>query len=706
MAVTMSVDEMRRVLANPEAIPERAFELVQTLCAMASDGSYTGVLQELVLRALERRAYFGDIEIVLNGLVRTVGLFPYLPTSDLSPRDLLAYEFHRPVNMDDDHLVFHRVQAEVYRLLLDGRSVILSAPTSFGKSLIIDAIIATKEFHNILIIVPTIALIDETRRRLSRFGGHYKLITHATQRPEVRNIYVLTQERAVELEGIYDIDFFVIDEFYKLQPDRDSDRSLTLNHALYKLLKKGVQFYMLGPNIDGIPPGFPEQFECTFIRTNYATVVSEVHPLPKQGDRRFQLVELCERLEEQTLIYCASPTRANKVVQWLVESGVTEKEESLKGAVNWLGREYHESWQLTLGLGVGIGLHHGRVPRSIAEFMVRAFNEGVLRFLVCTSTLIEGVNTKAKNVVIFDNKVARRKFDYFTFNNIRGRSGRMFQHFVGRVYLFDPPPEAELPFVDIPMYSQDESASESLLVQMEQNDLTEQAKNRMAPILEQTVLDIETIRGSTGISPEAQIELAKELESRIRYYHSLLSWRRIPNYDELETACKLIWKFLVENPRRLSGVSSGRQLAFKINQLRRLKEVKALIQNEMNDPEADPNDAVEGVLDFVRNWAGFHFPRYLACLDRIQKAVFGRSGRSMGDYAYFGGQVENLFLDPTLLALEEYGVPLQVSQKIEHVLAPDGDLDGVLSRMRTVDVESLELDEFETRLLSDAQQHL
>jgi len=706
MAASMTVDEMRRVLDAPDVMPERAFELVQTLCEMASEGSHTPILQELVLRALEKRNCFGDIEIVLNGLVRTVGLFPYLPTTDLSLRDLLAYEFHRPANMDDDHLVFHRVQADVYRLLLDGRSVILSAPTSFGKSLIIDAIIATGEFRNILIIVPTIALIDETRRRLSRFGKHYKLITHATQKSEERNIYVLTQERAVELEDIDEIDFFVIDEFYKLQPDADSDRSLTLNHALYRLLKQGVQFYMLGPNIDGIPPGFPEQFECTFIRTNYATVVSEVHPLPRQGDRRVQLVDLCRRLEEPTLIYCASPARANKVVQWLVEAGVTEREESLKGAVNWLGREYHEAWQLTLGLGVGIGLHHGRVPRSIAEFMVRTFNEGSLRFLVCTSTLIEGVNTKAKNVIIFDNKVAKRKFDYFTFNNIRGRSGRMFQHFVGRVYLFDPPPEAELPFVDIPMYSQDDTASESLLVQMDQNDLTEHARSRLAHILEQTVLDIETIRESTGISPDAQIQLARELEYRTRYYHSLLSWRRIPSYEELDASCKLIWKYLVENTRRLSGVSSGRQLAFKINQLRRFKEVKLLIRNEMNDPETDPNDAVEGVLDFVRNWAGFHFPRYLACLDRIQKAVFGRAGLSKGDYAYFGVQVENLFLDPTLLALEEYGVPLQVSQKIEHVLAPDGDLDGVLARMRAVDVESLELDEFETRLLNDTQQHL
>lgn len=706
MAVTMTVDEIRAVLSMPEAIPERAFEILQTLCSMANGDSHSPLLQELVLRALENRECFEEVALVLNGLVRTIGLFPYLPTTDLSLRDLLAYEFHKPLNMDEEQLVFHRIQADVYRLLLDGQSVILSAPTSFGKSLIIDAVIATEEFQNILIIVPTIALIDETRRRLSRFRHSYKIITHATQTPEDSNVYVLTQERAVELEELDSIDFFVIDEFYKLQPDIDAARSLTLNHALYKLLKRDVQFYMLGPNIDGIPSGFPEEFECTFLRTDYATVVSEVHSLPSRHDRKKQLVDLCHELDEPTLIFCASPASANRVVASLVDSKVTPRQGHLDDAVRWLGREYHEEWQLTLGLGVGIGLHHGRVPRSIAEFMVRAFNDGLLRFLVCTSTLIEGVNTKAKNVIIYDNKIARQKFDYFTFNNIRGRSGRMFQHFVGRVYLFDPPPEAELPFVDIPMYTQNDSASDSLLVQMEQSDLSERARNKIAPIFEQSILDVDVIRESVGVSPEAQIELAKELRNRIQQYQPLLAWRRVPRYEELKLVCMLIWRFLVEASGRMHGISSGSQLAFKINQLRSYREIRLLIQQEMRGSDMDPNRAVESVLEFVRNWAGFHFPRYLACVDRIQKAVFSRAGRSVGDYGYFGSQVENLFVDPTFMALEEYGLPLQVSRKIEHLLSPDGDLDEVLERMRSLDVDNLGLGEFETRLLADTQQHL
>ena len=701
MAVDMSIEELRRILMTRDDIPSHAFEVAQNLCRMTGNGTDPAVLQELVLRALENRDQFGEAEQVVNGLVRTLGLFPYLSAKELSLRDLLAYEYHRPINMEDEEVVFHRVQSDVYRLLLDGKNVILSAPTSFGKSLIIDAMIATERFKNILIIVPTIALIDETRRRLARFRGRYKIITHATQRPAGANVYVLTQERAVDLEQIADVEFFVIDEFYKLQPEMDADRSLTLNHALYRLLKHGAQFYMLGPNIQGIPDGFPEHFECTFLRTDYATVVSEMYSMPARRNKGEQLVDLCRNLDEPTLIYCASPARANKIVSQLVEAEVTDRQAHLQNAVSWLSREYHKEWQLTKGLEYGIGLHHGRVPRSIAEYIVRTFNDGKLRFLVCTSTLIEGVNTKAKNVVIFDNKIARQKFDYFTFNNIRGRSGRMFQHFVGRVYLFDPPPEPELPFVDIPMYTQDESASESLLVQMDQDDLADGAKDRLVPIFEQRVLDVDVIRESVGISPEAQIELANEIWGAIDQYQRILVWQRVPSWDQLAGVCKLIWSFLQERPGRVGGVSSGRQLAYKITQLRRAEKIRVLIAEELNNGDVIPNDAVEGVLEFVRYWASFHFPRYLACVDRVQKWVFQRERKQTGDYGYFGGQVENLFLDPTLLALEEYGIPLQVAEKLEQQLRPDGDLDGVLERVRRLDVNSLDLDRFEAELVRD-----
>ena len=233
----------------------------------------------------------------------------------------------------------------------------------------------------------------------------------------------------------------MIDEFYKLQPrPEDRDRSLVLNAAFYHLYKTGAQFYLLGPNIENISE-LPEQMNCRFIKTDFKTVASEVrHIKLAKGEDFNELVNLCHNLKEPTLIYCSSPARTRNVARALLESGVGNEVVQLQSAVEWVGREYHPDWLFGKVLAQGIGLHHGKLPLTLSQYVVKAFNGGNVRFLVCTSTLIEGVNTKAKNVIVFDNKVARRKFDYFTYNNILGRSGRMFEHFVGHVYVFKEPP--------------------------------------------------------------------------------------------------------------------------------------------------------------------------------------------------------------------------------------------------------------------------
>jgi replicative superfamily II helicase len=167
-----------------------------------------------------------------------------------------------PLDLPEEDLVFHRIQAEVYRRLLDGENVVLSAPTSFGKSLVIDALISSGNYRNIVVVVPTIALIDETRRRLSRFSPEYKLITHVSQPLADRNLLLLTQERVLDLAELPDVDLFVIDEFYKLSPDRDGglDRTYLLNQAFQRLYRTGAQFYFLGPNIQALKAGIPDDF--------------------------------------------------------------------------------------------------------------------------------------------------------------------------------------------------------------------------------------------------------------------------------------------------------------------------------------------------------------------------------------------------------------------------------------------------------------
>lgn len=688
------------------------FQLLKELAAKANSDSADGIdeseVQELILYAAEKRDQFGNLTPILDSLLRSRGLYPYMHREHLSPIEAFAYEAHRTNGLDD--IVLHQEQAEVYLRLLAGENVILSAPTSFGKSLLIDALLAANKYADVAVIVPTIALIDETRRRLAaRFSTNYKIITHASQERAKRNVYVLTQERLLDFDELPPLDLFVIDEFYKLDPRRDSERALLLNHALYKLLKTGAQFYMLGPNIEALPNDFVKVLPATFISTSYSTVVTELVRVDSNTASSLDtLITLCRSLSDPTLIYCASPAGARRVAVALMGADAGQEPSQLKDAYDWVADNFHPDWAFSRGLLHGIGIHHGRIPRSLAQYAVRSFNEGALRFLVCTSTLIEGVNTKAKNVIVYDNRVAQRKFDFFTFNNIRGRSGRMFEHFVGRVYLFNAPPQDDLPLVDVPLLTQSSDTPESFLIQLDEPDLNALSLNRTSDLREHVLLDLESLRKSNGIDPRAQIALAEEIAEKVADYYPLLAWTGIPNYDQLKAVCELIWRFFVGDNRRRSGVSSGSQLAYKIDRFRRAKTIKKMILTELAEQEyPDADAAVEDVLDFTRNWAGFHFPRYLMAVDRIQRRILLDRIGIQGDYSVYASLVENMFTTPGLVALDEYGIPLPIAEKIAHRLGKVETVDEAINSLRRLNVfRARDLTSFESNLVVDAQASL
>lgn len=708
MAENLNLLEINNLLKQNAINPQNAFSVIKSIANNLNQKNEV-YLQEVILRVIEQRKLFGNYQPIINDFAREIGLFPYLDPNELNLADKIAYEFHRPEKVEQENIVFHRAQARVYFELLDGKNVILSAPTSFGKSLVIDTIIATERFKNIAIVLPTIALIDETRKRLSRFRDRYKIITHSTQSVSERNIFVLTQERVMEIINEVDVDFFVIDEFYKIQPTpQDQERSIILNQAFYKLLKKGGQFYLLGPNIENINSKvFPENVEINFIKTDYKTVITEKIKVSVPTTDEDALLNLCAELTEPTLIYCKSPKSANKVAKLLFDSGKFNTNQNNDSAIEWLEQEYHPLWFLPKALKFGIGIHHGKIPRAISQFAVKAFNEDNLKFLVCTSTLIEGVNTKAKNVIIFDNKVANEKFDFFTFNNICGRSGRMFQHFIGRVFLFHEPPTEELPLVDFPLFSQTDEVPEKLLMQMDNEDLSQKSKDRIQTLSNNGILSIKTIKANSNIEPQSQINLASFIKSNLRGYHYLLKWNRFPTYDQLKFACELIWKFFIDGGR-IGGISSGSQLAFKINNLRTVGNIKDLIANEINE-DGEPekvNEAIENILEFVRFWAQYNFPKYMMALNRIQKEIYEEINFQTGDYSYFSSQIECLFTDPLFVALDEYGIPIQTSNKIKDKLDTKGDLDHLLNQIRELPVDSLDITTFERELLTDAKNQI
>lgn len=682
----MSYKELRAAL--DEADHGKSFDAFDFLAKLSSFTSLAAnedqmqLARELLIRVLDREAVFKPYSLIVQTLLRMVGLFPYLDATKSGVATLIATEAHRPDAMPKD-IVFTTKQAEVYRALMAGRNVILSAPTSFGKSLIIDAMIASDRYNNIVVVVPTLALVDETRRRLMRFRNRYKVITHLSQEPAERNIFLHTQERVIENSRIVNVDFFVIDEFYKLQIDegQTDERAVLLNHAFYRLAKQAKQFYMLGPNINELPDGFGANYNCTFIRTDFSTVASDTHLVPAGGDASTRLKKLVPQLSGPTLVFSGSVKGARVLGKAVAEvHDQFEPSEMLQGAIEWLSKNYSPKWGLVQSLKRGVGTHHGKLPRSVAQMLVRLFNRGDLDFLVCTSTLIEGVNTAARNVVVADNKISNRKYDFFTFNNIRGRSGRMWQYFVGHIYLFNAPPQSELEFVDVPVFTQNGNAPDALLIQLDEKDLSDLATKRMRQIWEQDFLTLETIKENAGLEPWGQINLAREIAENIGQLGPMLSWRGMPSYDNLKFVLDLAWRYL--GVRSGAGVNSAAQLTYRINQYRSQPSYTAQLSEAVKGKSGDEADeALETFLEFARQWVNFKAPRLIGAVHRIQAEVLQRHSYTPGDYTFFCGQLESMFMSPVITALEEYGVPIQLGERLMPILGEPETLDGALAAL-------------------------
>jgi hypothetical protein len=587
----MDYGELRNALQEPIP-PDQRVGILRGIAQHVNNTHTHHEGRDLVIRALAVLDRFDKSQrVVLMSLVRNVGLFPYLSETIAAAdvADQLAFELHRPDNADSA-IVFHSLQARIYHQLLRGANVVLSASTSSGKSLVIDEIVASEKFRKIVIVVPTLALIDETRRRLlRRFGERCAIITHPSQnaRADRITVYVLTQERVLSREDLADTQFFVIDEFYKmnLATEKKSDRAVDLNLAFHKLAKTGAQFYLLGPNIQAIK-GL-DRYEHHFIPSEFSTVAVDVVNLnlPTHGDARdVGLLELCKMLDGPTIIYCQSPGSASQVAKLLIERGGLAPHDAAAAAVHWIAEKYDPDWIVAHALQHGIGIHHGGVPRALQQYFIRLFNNRKIPFLVCTSTIIEGVNTVAKNVIVYDRRKSRDVLEHFTYKNIEGRAGRMNEYFVGRVFVLEAPPDDQSFTVEFPLGVQSADTPMSLLLDLPADDLQPLSKHRVEDLFARSSLSPVTLRANRHVPWEVQEAIASEIRARLPEIQPLLGWTQPPTGPQLETACDLIFRFLNKRALQEYRINSGAQLAWHLNALRMRRRSQRLRQDLCGTP--------------------------------------------------------------------------------------------------------------------------
>lgn len=665
----------------------------------------------LVLDNLERIPK--EYHDLFSDLVSAAGFYPYVNRVrhyEESFDESIRITYHQSEN--DKKIFFHSEQKKIFNLIMQHKNVIVSAPTSFGKSLLIEEIVASKEYRNIVIIQPTLALLDETRRNLKKYADDYKIIVRTSQLPaeDKGNIFLLTAERVVEYPNLPEIQFFILDEFYKLSSQREDDRNNILNVAFIRLMKNpDCKFYMLGPNIDSIPDGFAEKYDAIFYKTDFSMVLTRTEDLYDSVKRKRggkvednDIFRILDTVEGQTLIYCASPSAARKLAFSYCShiDDVHKKKELPENdlpLVGWINENLSFRWSFTKCLQSGIGIHDGSMPKHITSSVIQYFNEGGLKYLFCTNTIIEGVNTSAKNVVIYDSKIGTRPIDYFDYSNIRGRAGRLMRHYVGNVINLQKPPVKEEMNVDFPFFEQDPISSE-VLVNLEEKDVKNVNDNvERYSRFSQKDPELKSILINNGVSIEGQEIILERLliDLQVPIRRDTIIWKKIDGklYERLKYLFELCWNNLTtESERKRLGskewvvnkvVSSCYQtsinqmiekdIEYRAKKLAEEKKVSFSSTEEMftlfpREMQERGDKIIENLFAFQKNWLQYRAPKWINVVDSLQKYATKTLGLPQGDYSYVAEMIENEFVQNGLRILLEYGIPQSALKKIELVL--------------------------------------
>lgn len=377
--------------------------------------------------------------------------------------------------------MLHKYQKEVtdlFRINTENR-YILSAPTSFGKTFTVYTIIKKMGYSNILLVFPTISLLSENLLKLQNdeFFTTYKIHSLSEIKKEEfgeKNIFIYTPERYLSFldNNNLNFDFTFVDEIYKIDNDfiinnetpEENERDTAYRLALEYACRNSRDLLLAGPYIQFQKPetrvnsfnNFTSinrfnkleyndieivSKNITHIKRNKFEIGNTVHRL-KAGTSTMQdkVAQSIINLDENTLIYCGRKYDVERFAGFLLRnpeynSLLLKKDDNELYSIflEHVEKNFSSDWILFKALEKRIGIHHSGIPKYIQNEMINLFNKGELLCLFSTTTITEGVNTTAKNLIITSVKKGIKSLKQFDAKNIAGRAGRFNVHYSGNV---------------------------------------------------------------------------------------------------------------------------------------------------------------------------------------------------------------------------------------------------------------------------------
>lgn len=367
-----------------------------------------------------------------------------------------------------------------------------SAPTASGKTFLvlqwlIDQVSAG-EARVAVYLAPTRALVSEIETSLKSLLGDTGMIEvsslplpdkyRAARAGGARVILVFTQERlhllANVLGEVLSIDLLIVDEAHKIG---DNQRGVILQDAIERASRANSKLKAVfispatqnpGELLTDAPPGVP-----TVTVDSDSTTVLQNLMLATQMPRKSKLWTLTLRQQSSTLPIgtlqlASTPAGLKKRLAFIAAAagerggtlvyanGAGEAEEvadlisqllpklelvdpELSQLAELARKGVHQDFRLAPLVELGVAFHYGNMPSLLRLEIERLFRLGKIRFLVCTSTLIEGVNLSCRTIVVRGPRKGKgHPMEPHDFWNLAGRAGRWGDEFQGNIICIDP----------------------------------------------------------------------------------------------------------------------------------------------------------------------------------------------------------------------------------------------------------------------------